>query len=97
MEKASLLNLSALCLVKRESGGEIDDNSLHAVEEAHSTDVSLVNCHTLVQYSSWQTPPLCRGQDPHNKDCYSYDRTKTPSFYGFYTGETMISAMHCHL
>ena len=26
MEKASLLNLSALCLVKRESGGEIDDD-----------------------------------------------------------------------
>ena len=26
MEKASLLNLSALCLVKRESGGELHDN-----------------------------------------------------------------------
>ena len=39
---------------------------LHAVKESHGADMSVVDCHPLVQHSSWKALPLCLAQDPRN-------------------------------
>ena len=64
---------------------------LHAVKESHGADMSVVDCHPLVQHSSWKALPLCLAQDPRNNNCNNYDNNIIKFIF------LEIRILHCHL